>query len=182
MTITERNDKLKAFMTCLKCELSGKCCDDECSTQYDAGNMGEIVENLETISKILDQELEIIECWKDGAFMDSINAFRAIREVLGDTKYYKKLYEKTQYNVCPVRIVDYGSPTVKLKIKMSVPRSIFPATMTCEELAEEKKIRQELVCRLADELEKYITVNVEPSIDRNYIDAVGSLEVIKYDN
>lgn len=85
MTITERNDKLKHFITCLKCELSGKCCDDECSTQYDAGNMGEIVENLETISKLLDQELEVIERWKDGAFMDSINAFRAIREVLGDT-------------------------------------------------------------------------------------------------
>jgi hypothetical protein len=47
--------------------------------------MGEIVENLEAISKVLDQELEIIERWKDGAFMDSINAFRAIREVLGDT-------------------------------------------------------------------------------------------------
>lgn len=85
MTITERNDKLKCFITCLKCELSGKCCDDECSTQYDAGNMGEIVENLEAISKLLDQELEVIERWKDGAFMDSINAFRAIREVLGDT-------------------------------------------------------------------------------------------------
>lgn len=85
MTIAERNNKLKCFVTCLKCELGGKCCDDECSTQYEAGNVGEIVENLEAISKILDQELEIIERWKDGAFMDSINAFRAIREVLGDT-------------------------------------------------------------------------------------------------
>ena len=94
-------------------------------------------------------------------------------------KYYKKLYEKTQYNVRPVRVVDYRSQTVKLKIKMSVPRSIFPPTMTCEELAEEKKLRQELACRLMNELEKYIMVKVEPSIERNYIDAVGSLEVIK---
>lgn len=56
MTITERNNKLKHFITCLKCEVSGKCCDDNCSTQYDAGNMGEIIENLEAISKALEQE------------------------------------------------------------------------------------------------------------------------------
>jgi hypothetical protein len=56
MTIEERNDKLKHFITCLKCEVSGKCCDDNCSTQYDAGNMGEIIENLEAISKALEQE------------------------------------------------------------------------------------------------------------------------------
>ena len=56
MTIAERNNKLKYFITCLKCEVSGKCCDDNCSTQYDAGNMGEIIENLEAISKALEQE------------------------------------------------------------------------------------------------------------------------------
>ena len=56
MTIAERNNKLKHFTTCLKCEVSGKCCDDNCSTQYDAGNMGEIIENLEAISKALEQE------------------------------------------------------------------------------------------------------------------------------
>jgi hypothetical protein len=56
MTIAERNNKLKHFITCLKCEVSGKCCDDNCSTQYDAGNMGEIIENLEAISKALEQE------------------------------------------------------------------------------------------------------------------------------
>lgn len=52
----ERNTKLKAFITCLKCEVSGKPCDDNCPTQYEAGNMGEIIENLETISKALEQE------------------------------------------------------------------------------------------------------------------------------
>ena len=56
MTIAERNNKLKHFITCLKCEVSGKCCDDNCSTQYDAGNMGEIIENFEAISKALEQE------------------------------------------------------------------------------------------------------------------------------
>ena len=56
MTIAERNNKLKYFITCLKCEVSGKCCDNNCSTQYDAGNMGEIIENLEAISKALEQE------------------------------------------------------------------------------------------------------------------------------
>lgn len=56
MTREERNNKLKHFITCLKCEVSGKPCDVNCSTQYDAGNMGEIIENLETISKTLEQE------------------------------------------------------------------------------------------------------------------------------
>lgn len=96
-------------------------------------------------------------------------------------KHYKKLYERTLYSVQPVKIIAYRSSSVKLKGKICIPRLLFPAAMTCEELAEEKKIRQELACRLVDELEKYITVKVEPSIDRNYIDAVGSVEVIKYD-
>ena len=56
MTIAERNKKLKHLITCMKCEVSGKCCDDNCPTQYDAGNMGEIIENLEAISKALEQE------------------------------------------------------------------------------------------------------------------------------
>ena len=56
MTILERNNKLKHFINCLKCEVSGKDCDVNCSTQYDAGNMGEIIENLEAISKALNQE------------------------------------------------------------------------------------------------------------------------------
>lgn len=96
-------------------------------------------------------------------------------------KHYKKLYEKTQYNVCPVRLVTYRSSTVRLKIKMSVPRSIFPPTMKCEAIAEMPEIKRELSCRLVEELKEYIKVDVEPSIERNYIDAVGSVEVIKYD-
>ena len=94
-------------------------------------------------------------------------------------KRYKKLYEKTRYNVCPVKLIEHRSSSVRLKIKMSVPRSIFPATMACEELAEVPEIKRELSCRLVEELKEYIKVDVEPSIDRNYIDCVGSVEVIK---
>ena len=31
-----------------------ECCDENCPIQYNAGNVGEIIENLEEISKILD--------------------------------------------------------------------------------------------------------------------------------
>lgn len=55
MTRKERNNKLKHLITCMKCEVSGKCCDENCPTQYEAGNMGEIIEGLEEISKILEQ-------------------------------------------------------------------------------------------------------------------------------
>ena len=56
MTREELNIKLKHFITCLKCEVSGRECDDNCPVQYEAGNVGEIIENLEAISKALDQE------------------------------------------------------------------------------------------------------------------------------
>ena len=54
MTIAERNKKLKHLIDCLKCRVSGRPCHDECSTGYDAGTMGEIIENLEVISKVLE--------------------------------------------------------------------------------------------------------------------------------
>lgn len=56
MTRKERTTKLKAYITCLKCQIKGNSCDDNCPTQYDAGNMGEIIENLEAISKALEQD------------------------------------------------------------------------------------------------------------------------------
>ena len=56
MTIAERNNKLKHFIACLKCKVSGKSCDVNCSVQYDAGNMRDIIENLEAISKVIEQE------------------------------------------------------------------------------------------------------------------------------
>ena len=69
MTIAERNNKLKHFITCLKCEVSGKPCDVNCSTQYDAGNMGEIIENLEAISKALEQETVSKESYEHEYFL-----------------------------------------------------------------------------------------------------------------
>ena len=56
MTKEKRVEKLRHFITCLKCEVSGKCCDNNCPTQYNAGNMREIIENLEEIAKALEQE------------------------------------------------------------------------------------------------------------------------------
>lgn len=56
MTREERIEKLRHLITCMKCEVSGKPCDDNCPTQYDAGNTGEIIENLEEIAKALEQE------------------------------------------------------------------------------------------------------------------------------
>ena len=61
MTREERTNKLKHFITCMKCEVSGKRCDENCPIQYDAGNMGEIIENLEEISKILDMAIEALD-------------------------------------------------------------------------------------------------------------------------
>ena len=55
MTREERNNKLKYLITCMKCEVSGKLCDENCTIQYESGNMEEIIENLEGISKILEK-------------------------------------------------------------------------------------------------------------------------------
>lgn len=56
MTREERIEKLRHLITCMKCEVGGKSCDNNCPTQYYAGNMGEIIENLEEIAKALGQE------------------------------------------------------------------------------------------------------------------------------
>ena len=56
MTLKERSNKLKHLITCMKCEVGGKCCDENCPTQYYAGNMEEIIKNLEEISKILERK------------------------------------------------------------------------------------------------------------------------------
>lgn len=53
MNISERNAKLKNLIICMKCGMSGNVCDYNCSTQYEAGNTKEIIENLEEISDIL---------------------------------------------------------------------------------------------------------------------------------
>lgn len=69
VTMEERNNKLICLITCMKCEMSGKCCDENCPIQYKAGTMGEIIKNLEEISKILTEmentEKEIAYCEND---------------------------------------------------------------------------------------------------------------------
>jgi len=72
MTIAERNEMLKALITCMKCEVSGNPCDDNCPTQYEAGHTGEIIENLEAISKLLEQQ-PCEDCISRQAVLDIIN-------------------------------------------------------------------------------------------------------------
>jgi len=81
MTITERNIKLKYFIACLKCEVNGRVCDDNCPTQYEAGNMGEIIENLEEISKVLEQQDRIIQILDD-CDLEAWEILEKIKEVV----------------------------------------------------------------------------------------------------
>ena len=86
MTIAERNNKLKHFIACLKCKVSGKCCDDNCPTQYDAGNMGEIIENLEAISKALEQDTVSKEVYDSEYFARKDAEFELYKLKLSATK------------------------------------------------------------------------------------------------
>ena len=79
MTITERINKLRHYIVWLGCKVSGSACiGDECSTQYGAGTMGEVIENLEAISKILEQKVS------------QENALNAIKEELTDTGAFEQ--------------------------------------------------------------------------------------------
>ena len=95
MTREERNTKLKHFITCLKCEVSGKECDDNCPVQYEAGNMGEIIENLEAISKALEQES--CEDWCDVPSNEM--TLEQARQAVKDLR--KKLAEYLEQQPCP---------------------------------------------------------------------------------
>jgi hypothetical protein len=89
MTKAKRVEKLKHFITCLKCEVSGKCCDNNCPTQYNAGNMGEIIENLEEIARALEQE----QTTKNDLGVDCISrkqAIDAFPDLLPNMGYNKK--------------------------------------------------------------------------------------------
>ncbi len=64
--------RLTAMKTCTECQIKGKPCDDNCKWQYEAGNMGEIVQTLEQTIKALKQmdvldkiRAEIVELQKD---------------------------------------------------------------------------------------------------------------------
>jgi len=79
MTITERINKLRHYIVCLECKVNGNpCIGDECSTQYGAGTMGEVIENLEAISKILEQKVS------------QENALDAVKEELTDTGAFEQ--------------------------------------------------------------------------------------------
>ena len=90
MTIEERNIKLKHYITCLKCELSGKSCEPDCITQFEAGNFGEIIENLEAISEIIEQQLE---AW--GKIDDEIASLQDMYSI-GGTDTEKAIWENLQ--------------------------------------------------------------------------------------
>lgn len=49
MNLDEAVERLNNVITCEKCHISGKECDDNCPTQYKAGTVGECVEALETV-------------------------------------------------------------------------------------------------------------------------------------
>ena len=87
MTREEINTKLKALITCMKCEVSGKPCDDNCPTQYEAGNMGGIIENLEAISKLLEQE-PCEDCISRQAVLDAFGLSEKTRKYGGDHSGY----------------------------------------------------------------------------------------------
>ena len=83
MTIEERNKKLKAFITCLKCEVSGRECSYNCATQYEAGNMGEIIKNLEAISRALKGERKT----KENQISDAIYRYSRAKEIINENCY-----------------------------------------------------------------------------------------------
>lgn len=47
--------RLTAMKICTECQIKGKPCDDNCKWQYEAGNMGEIVQTLEQTIEVLEQ-------------------------------------------------------------------------------------------------------------------------------
>lgn len=55
MTEEELIKRLTAMKTCTECQIKGKPCDDNCKWQYEAGNMGEIVQTLEQTIEALEQ-------------------------------------------------------------------------------------------------------------------------------
>lgn len=77
MTLEERRKKLKSFIECLKCEVSGKECDVNCPTQYEAGAMGEVIENLECI-------LGILECVPCDYAISRLEALKIADELKAD--------------------------------------------------------------------------------------------------
>ena len=53
ITTEERVKKLKCLITCMKCEVQGHACNDNCVVQYNLGTTRDIIENLEEIVKVI---------------------------------------------------------------------------------------------------------------------------------
>ena len=49
MQLDEAIERMENVIICAKCHVSGKECDINCETQYDAGTVGECIEAMETI-------------------------------------------------------------------------------------------------------------------------------------
>lgn len=48
--------ELYKYTECLECSVHGHPCDENCPTQYEAGNMGTVIKNLKTVLEYLDKE------------------------------------------------------------------------------------------------------------------------------
>lgn len=94
-------------------------------------------------------------------------------------KHYKKLYEQTRFNVIRPEFKRFNGSRVKLKCKKSVPREVFPVVIASG-VVKETEIKRELAYRLAEKLTEYMNVDVEPSSNPYFIDVVGSVEVVKW--
>jgi len=97
MTNEQRNIKLKHLIKCMKCEASGKVCDENCPTQYEAGNVGEIIENLEAISEMLEQQP--CEDWYDVPSDEM--TFEQAKQAVKDLR--KKLAEYLEQQPCDMK-------------------------------------------------------------------------------
>ena len=87
MTNEELIKRLTAMKICTQCEISGKPCDDNCKWQYEAGNMGEIVQTLEQTIEALKQ-------------MDLLGDYSAYERGLNDAwECAKKIYNDNTFSV-----------------------------------------------------------------------------------
>lgn len=101
MALKERIDKLECLIMCMRCSVSGKTCSDNCHIQYDAGNMGEIIENLEVILKVLANLQEIDVLFTDNK-QNSNTALRVYNDTLDECTCGNCLgYINKGYNYCP---------------------------------------------------------------------------------
>lgn len=101
MTIEERNIKLKHYITCLNCECSGKCCEPDCDIQFKAGNFGEIIENLDAISEILEQQ-PCEDCVSRQSVLDTIESWLSCDDYNEAERHIMRAMQSVLYDLPPV--------------------------------------------------------------------------------